>query len=187
MALAKTRDPRNLVWMDLEMTGLDPDRDTILEIATIITDSDLKILAEGPVMAIHCPEETLVRMDPWCVEHHGASGLTQRVRDSKVTMKQAEEKTLAVIQQWCTEKTAPLCGNSIHQDRRFLVRYMARIHDYLHYRMIDVSSIKELVHRWYPDEARQRTKTQTHLAHDDVKESIEELAWYRQKVFRPTS
>ncbi|MBI4422875.1 MAG: oligoribonuclease [Elusimicrobia bacterium] len=181
------RDPRNLVWMDLEMTGLNPDRDTILEIATIITDADLFILAEAPTLAVHQPEEVLVRMDPWCVEHHGASGLTQRVRDSKVTMAEAEEQTLAVIQRFCPEKVAPLCGNSIHQDRRFLVRYMPRIDGYLHYRMIDVSSVKELVHRWYPEDARPNTKEHTHLALDDVRESIAELSYYRQRVFKPRS
>ncbi|MBI5200021.1 MAG: oligoribonuclease [Elusimicrobia bacterium] len=178
------RDPRNLVWMDLEMTGLDPDRDTILEIATIITDSDLKILVEAPVMAIHQPEEVLARMDAWCVEHHGASGLTQRVKNSKTTMAEAEEATLAVIQKFCPEKVAPLCGNSIHQDRRFLVRYMPRINGYLHYRMIDVSSVKELVARWYPEDIRPHTKDHKHLAHDDVRESIDELDYYRQRVFK---
>ena len=142
------RDPRNLVWMDMEMTGLDPERDVVLEIATIVTDSELNILAEGPAIAVRQPEEVLARMDPWCVEHHGASGLTQRVRESKISLHDAEEQTLAVIQKYCPEKVAPLCGNSIHQDRRFLVRYMPKINAYLHYRMIDVSSIKELVHRW---------------------------------------
>ena len=181
------RDPRNLVWMDLEMTGLDPDRDTILEIATIITDSDLNILHEAPVMAIHQPEEVLARMDPWCVEHHGSSGLTQRVKNSKVTMSEAEEATLAVIQKFCPEKVAPLCGNSIHQDRRFLVRYMPRINGYLHYRMVDVSSVKELVARWYPEDIRPNTKNPTHLASDDVRESIAELSYYRQRVFKSLS
>lgn len=178
------RDPRNLVWMDLEMTGLDPDRDTILEIATIVTDSDLNILCEGPALAIHQPEEILARMDAWCVEHHGASGLTQRVRESKIRMKDAEDLTLQIIQKFCPEKVAPLCGNSIHQDRRFLVRYMPRINDYLHYRMVDVSSVKELVNRWYPEDARPNSKTHTHLALDDVRESIAELSYYRQRVFK---
>lgn len=178
------RDPKNLVWMDLEMTGLDPDRDTIIELAVIITDSELKILHEGPVVAIHQPEEVLVRMDPWCVEHHGASGLSQRVRDSKITMAEAEDAALAVIKEWCPEKTSPICGNSIHQDRRFLHRYMPRLDSYLHYRMIDVSSVKELVHRWYPSERRPGSKDHAHLAMDDVKESINELLWYRQRVFK---
>lgn len=169
------------------MTGLDPDRDTILEIATIITDSDLNILFEAPVMAIHQPEEVLARMDPWCVEHHGASGLTQRVRSSKVKMSEAEEATFLVIQKHCPEKVAPLCGNSIHQDRRFLVRYMPRIHNYLHYRMVDVSSVKELVARWYPEDVRPNVKSHTHLALDDVRESISELAYYRQRVFKSRS
>lgn len=179
------RDSRNLVWMDLEMTGLDPERDTILEIATIITDSDLNILCEGPVIAIRQSEDVLAGMDPWCVDHHGASGLTQRVRESTTTMQQAEGLTLAVIEKYCAEKTSPLCGNSIHQDRRFLVRYMPHIDKYLHYRIIDVSSIKELVHRWYPEDARPNTKAHAHLALDDVRESIAELQYYRQRVFRP--
>ncbi|MBI3626356.1 MAG: oligoribonuclease, partial [Candidatus Rokubacteria bacterium] len=141
------RDPKNLVWMDLEMTGLDPEKDTILEIATLVTDSDLVVLQEGPCLAIHQPDAVLESMDPWCVEHHGASGLTRRVRESQVTMAEAQDQTLEFIRRHCPERVAPLCGSSIHQDRRFLVRYMPRIHSYLHYRMVDVSSVKELVAR----------------------------------------
>ncbi|MEE8425181.1 MAG: oligoribonuclease [Elusimicrobiota bacterium] len=178
------KDPKNLVWMDLEMTGLDPDRDTILEIATIVTDGQLQTLGEGPVFAIHHTEEQLERMDPWCVEHHGDSGLSKRCRDSKISIEEAEKKTLGFIREFCSENTAPLCGNSIHQDRRFLVRYMPLLNEFLHYRIIDVSSVKELVERWYPDEFRPMHKKKSHLALDDVRESITELSEYRKLFFR---
>jgi len=178
------QDAKNLVWMDLEMTGLDPDRDTILEIATIVTDSALKTLAEGPCLAIHQPDSVLDAMDPWCVEHHGASGLTQRVRDSKTSLAEAEKQTLHFIQGWCPGKVAVLCGSSIHQDRRFLSRYMPAIHEYLHYRMIDVSSVKEIVQRWYPFGPRPPVKAKNHLAMEDIKESIAELAFYREHYFK---
>jgi len=177
-------DPKNLVWMDLEMTGLDPERDVILEIATIVTDAQLGLLAEGPVFAIHQSDEVLERMDPWCVEHHGASGLTRRVRESRVTVQEAEERTLEFLRGWCLEKSSPLCGNSIHQDRRFLVRYMPRLNDYLHYRIVDVSSVKEIVERWYPKDFQPNMKKKSHLALDDIRESIEELREYRRKFFR---
>jgi oligoribonuclease len=179
------KDPKNLVWMDLEMTGLDPERDTILEIATIVTDGRLNILAEGPVMEIHHSSEQLQRMDPWCVAHHAASGLSDRVLESKIALKEAEDRTLAFIRQHCLEKTAPLCGNSIHQDRRFLVRYMPRLNEYLHYRIVDVSSVKELVERWYPNDFRPTGKKSSHLALEDIRESIAELADYRKRFFRP--
>lgn len=182
--MRRVRDPKNLLWMDLEMTGLDPERDTILEIATIVTDAQLNPLAEGPVMAIKHTEAELARMDPWCIEHHGASGLSKRVRESSVTLKEAEERTLAFVREWCLEKTSPLCGNSIHQDRRFLVRYMPRLNDFLHYRIVDVSSVKELVERWYPDEFRPNLKKKSHLALDDIRESIAELVEYRKRFFR---
>lgn len=178
------KDPKNLVWMDLEMTGLDPEKDVILEIATIVTDGNLTVLGEGPVMAIHQSDEVLERMDPWCVEHHGASGLTRRCRESVLSESQAEERTLTFLREWCLERTSPLCGNSIHQDRRFLVRYMPRLNDYLHYRIVDVSSVKEIVERWYPNEFAPPTKKKSHLALDDIRESIEELREYRRKFFR---
>lgn len=170
--------------MDLEMTGLDPERDTILEIATVITNDNLEVVKEGPCMAIHQPDAVLAAMDPWCVEHHGSSGLTKRVRESTVSMQDAEAKTLAFIQEYCPEKVSPLCGSSIHQDRRFLVRYMPKIHHYLHYRMIDVSTVKELVQRWYPFDVKPSPKTKNHLAMDDVRESISELIFYRQNFFK---
>lgn len=178
------QDPKNLVWMDMEMTGLDPDKHTIIEIATVITDSSLKIIAEGPCLAIYQPEKVLKDMEQWSVEHHGASGLTERVRESKISMKQAEDQTLAFIQRYCPEKASPLCGSSIHQDRRFLVRYMPRINLYLHYRMIDVSSVKELVTRWYPFGPRPPAKTDSHLAMGDIKESLAELVYYREHYFK---
>ena len=170
--------------MDLEMTGLHPERDTILEIATIVTDSNLKTLSEGPCLAIHQSEQVLTNMDPWCVEHHGASGLTQRVRESDITLQVAEHRTLDFIKQWCPGKVAVLCGSSIHQDRRFLTKYMPSIHEYLHYRMIDVSSFKEIVQRWYPFGARPPVKPKNHLAMEDIKESIAELAFYREHYFK---
>lgn len=173
-----------MVWMDLEMTGLDPDTDTIIEIATIITNSQLEVIKEGPSIAIHQPDDVLARMDPWCVEHHGASGLTQRVKNSKITLARAEDESLAFIREYCHEKMAPLCGSSIHQDRRFLVRYMPKLNAFLHYRMIDVSTIKELVDRWYPFDKRPPPKNKNHLAMEDVRESLAELTFYRQTFFR---
>jgi len=170
--------------MDLEMTGLDPDRDTILEIATIVTDSELIQIAEGPVLAIHQSDEILASMDDWNTEHHAASGLTSRVRASKVDMPDAERQTLEFVRQYTGERTSPLCGNSIWQDRRFLARYMPALESYLHYRIIDVSSIKELARRWYPADSTGFKKKNTHLALDDVRESIEELRYYRKSVFR---
>lgn len=171
------------MWMDLEMTGLDPERHAVMEIATIVTDSRLNVLREGPCLAIHHPEEVLARMDPWCVEHHGTSGLTRRVRDSGISLERAEELTLDFIRSYCPEKTSPLCGNSVHQDRRFLTRYMPRVHDHLHYRLIDVSTVKELLRRWYPGGPRPPEKPQNHLALEDVRESIAELAFYRAHYF----
>lgn len=172
-----------LVWMDLEMTGLDPDRDTILEIATIVTDGALNALEEGPVLAIHQPAAVLEAMDDWNREHHAASGLTARVTSSTVSMADAENRTLELVRRHCSERSAPLCGNSIWQDRRFLARYMPALEAYLHYRIVDVSSIKELAARWYPDLALPK-KRNAHLALDDIRESIDELRFYRQHIFR---
>ena len=173
----------NLVWIDLEMTGLDPDRHAICEIATVITDSDLVVIGEGPNLVIHLDEATMDEMDPWCVEHHGASGLTDRIRESKVSNDLAERKTLDFISQYVQAKTAPLCGNSIWQDRRFLERYMPNLEAYLHYRMIDVSSIKECVKRWYSNDFLPPPKANTHRAMDDIYESITELRYYRENIF----
>ncbi len=175
----------HLVWMDLEMTGLDPDRDTILEIATLVTNDHLEIIAAGPVLAIHQPPDVLARMDQWNREHHGASGLIDRVSASRVTLAEAEAQTLAFVKQYCAERTSPLCGNSIYQDRRFLARYMPALEAHLHYRCVDVSTVKELVRRWYPAGPQPPAKKHNHLALDDIRESIEELRFYRTHYFRP--
>jgi oligoribonuclease len=174
----------HLVWADLEMSGLDPDTNTILEIATIVTDNDLHVVAEGPVVAIHQPRSVLDAMDAWNREHHGASGLVARVEASRQSMADAERSTLAFVQRFCGERASPLCGNSIHQDRRFLARYMPQLDAYLHYRNIDVSTVKELVRRWYPDGPQPPEKQHAHRALDDIRESIEELRFYRAHVFR---
>lgn len=176
---------KNLVWVDLEMTGLDPDRHAIIEIATLVTDGELNILAEGPVLAIHQPDEVLTGMDAWCVEHHGKSGLTARVQASSVSLSEAEEQTLGFVRQFVPEKTSPLCGNSVGHDRRFLIRHMPRLHDFLHYRNVDVSTVKELVKRWYPQGPHLPEKKSAHLALEDIRESIDELRFYRKHFFLP--
>jgi len=172
-----------LVWMDMEMSGLDPDTNVVLEIATLITDNQLNVVAEGPALAIHYDKSLLDRMDDWNRDHHGASGLTQRVIESTTSMAEAEEQTLAFVRRYCPQRNAPLCGNSVYQDRRFLARYMPRLESYLHYRNIDVSTVKELVRRWYPDGPAPPEKKHAHLALDDIRESIEELRFYREKYF----
>lgn len=169
------QNPQNLIWIDLEMTGLDPDRDVIIEMATIVTDSDLNTLAEGPVIAIHQPEEILAGMDEWNTRQHGQSGLTQRVRESTVSMAEAEAQTLAFLEQWVPKRSSPICGNSICQDRRFLYRHMPRLEGYFHYRNLDVSTLKELAARWAPQVRESFKKGNTHLALDDIRESIAEL------------
>ncbi len=170
----------NLIWIDLEMTGLDPDKERIIEIATIVTDKHLNILAEGPMLAVHQPKAVLDAMDDWCTTHHGESGLTQRVIDSHITDEEAEAQTIEFLQQWVPHGASPICGNSIGQDRRFLVRYMPKLHEYFHYRNLDVSTLKELVSRWKPSLNEGFTKKNKHLALDDIKESIEELEYYRE-------
>ncbi|MDQ6967325.1 MAG: oligoribonuclease [Mariprofundaceae bacterium] len=172
-----------LVWMDLEMTGLDPNIDTILEIATIITDGQLNIVTEGPNIVIHQPDSVLDAMGDWCKEHHGNSGLSERVRSSTVSMLDAEQQSLDFIKAYVPKGVSPLCGNSIHQDRRFLVPYMPTLEAYLHYRNIDVSTVKELIKRWHPD-VEVPAKAGEHLALADVRESIAELKFYREKFFR---
>jgi oligoribonuclease len=174
----------NLIWLDLEMTGLEPKTDVILEIASIITDGELNILAEGPVFAIHQTDDILENMNEWCIEQHGKSGLTQRCKDSTVSLEQAEQKTIEFIRQYVPNGVSPMCGNSIGQDRRFINAYMPNFEDYFHYRNIDVSTIKELVRRWQPDVLKQVKKTGAHLALDDIRESIAELKVYRQYVFK---
>ena len=173
-------DSENLIWIDLEMTGLDPDKERIIEIATIVTDKNLNILAEGPVMAVHQPQSLLDAMDEWCTTHHGQSGLTQRVIDSAISEQQAENETIEFLKQWVPEGKSPMCGNSIGQDRRFLVRYMPQLNDYFHYRNLDVSTLKELAVRWKPDMLKKFSKKNAHLALEDIKESIAELSFYRE-------
>ncbi len=173
----------NLVWMDLEMSGLDPERDVILEIATIVTGPDLDIIDEGPSLVIHQPDEILESMDEWNTTHHGASGLTERVRQSPLSCAEAETQTLEFLHLHTVEGKAPLCGNTIGQDRRFLYKYMPRLSSWLHYRNVDVSSIKELVCRWYPEEMQAPVKRSNHRALDDIRGSIEELRWYRDYIF----
>lgn len=170
----------NLIWLDLEMTGLNPERDCIIEIATVITDTNLNVLAEGPALAIYQSDEMLNNMDDWCTNQHGKSGLTQRVRDSKISVEEAEQKTLVFVKEWITENKSPLCGNSIYQDRRFLAKYMPTFERYCHYRNLDVSSIKILAERWKPD-LPQFSKESSHLALADIYDSINELRYYREK------
>lgn len=170
----------NLIWIDLEMTGLDPAKERIIEIATIVTDAHLNVLAEGPVMAIHQSDELLNAMDKWNTKHHGESGLTQRVRESTVTEEEAVTKTLAFLKQYVPEGKSPMCGNSVWQDRRFLLKYMPTLESYFHYRHVDVSTLKELMLRWRPDLKEGFKKDTKHLALADIYESIEELKYYRQ-------
>ncbi|PSJ38704.1 oligoribonuclease [Zobellella taiwanensis] len=178
-----TQHADNLVWIDLEMTGLEPDEHRIIEIASIVTDKDLTVLAEGPVLAIHQSEGELAKMDEWNVRTHTGSGLVDRVRASTVTEAEAVARTLDFLRQWVPAKTSPLCGNSIGQDRRFLVRHMPELEAFFHYRSIDVSTVKELVRRWQPALLEQFSKKGSHLALDDIRESIAELQFYREKVF----
>ena len=175
-----TNQNLNLIWIDLEMTGLDPLQERIIEIATVVTDSELNILAEGPSIAINQSEKLLQAMDEWNTNQHGKSGLTSRVQKSTVTEAQAELATIEFLKQWVPQGASPMCGNSIGQDRRFLVRYMPELANYFHYRNVDVSTLKELVRRWKPELMNGFTKKGSHLAMDDVYDSIEELAYYRE-------
>jgi len=180
----KKMDSQNLIWIDLEMTGLNPATDVIIEMATIVTDAQLNVLAEGPVLAIHQPDEVLAQMDEWNTRQHGGSGLTQRVRESKITLAEAEAATLAFLAQWVPAKASPICGNSIGQDRRFLHKYMPELEAYFHYRNLDVSTLKELVARWAPELQAGFKKGDTHLALADIRESIAELRYYREHFIR---
>jgi len=174
----------NLIWIDLEMTGLDPKLDKVIEIATIVTDKELNILAEGPMIAIHQTDETLNKMDKWNTDHHGRSGLTQRVKDSQYNEQQAVDETLNFLNKYLPASASPMCGNTICQDRRFLAEHMQQLEEFFHYRHIDVSTLKELAARWKPELPKGFTKKGSHLAMDDIRESIAELVYYREHFIK---
>jgi oligoribonuclease len=177
----------NLIWIDLEMTGLCTQTDSIIEIATIVTDKYLNELAEGPVLAIHQSEATLQGMDEWNTRQHGKSGLTARVLESRTTAAQAEQATLAFLSEWVDEGSSPMCGNSICQDRRFMAREMPQLERFFHYRNLDVSTLKILASLWAPDVAKGFSKDSDHLALADIRDSIEELCWYRDHLIDPAA
>ncbi len=174
---------KKLVWIDLEMTGLNPDQDRILEIATLITDLQLKVLHQGPVIAIHQDDAVLAGMDEWNTRTHGETGLINRVQESRVNEAEAERLTLEFVNRHVKKKTSPLCGNTICQDRRFMFRHMPQLESWFHYRNLDVSTLKELADYWYPGLSSELSKRGTHQALDDIVESIEELRFYRERLF----
>jgi len=178
------QSPQNLIWIDLEMTGLEPEHDVIIEMATIVTDSDLNILATGPVIAVHQSDALLAGMDEWNTRTHGESGLTQRVRDSKISAAEAEAQTIAFLEPWVPKGKSPICGISIGQDRRFLCRYMPTLEAFFHYRNLDVSTLKILAERWAPQIKEGFQKKGTHQALDDIRESIAELQYYREHFIK---
>jgi oligoribonuclease len=177
-------DDKNLIWIDLEMTGLEPQRDQIIEIATVVTNNNLEILAQGPVIAINQPILVMNAMDEWNTQHHGDSGLSKRVAASQYSVRDAEIETLNFLRQHVKQGRSPMCGNSICQDRRFMARLMPELEVFFHYRNLDVSTLKELAARWAPDVAKGFKKGGTHLAMDDVKDSIRELQYYREHLFK---
>lgn len=178
------KNDKNLIWIDLEMTGLSPEDDRIIEIATLVTDLHLNILAEGPVFAIQQSEARITGMDAWNTKQHNKSGLVTRMRDNGVTEAHAEKATLEFLKQYVDKGQSPMCGNSICQDRRFLCRYMPELADFFHYRNLDVSTLKELARRWHPDIIAGVKKESKHLAMDDIKDSIEELVYYREHFIK---
>ncbi|HEY1058061.1 MAG TPA: oligoribonuclease [Limnobacter sp.] len=179
------RDDSRLLWVDMEMTGLNPMTDRIIEVAIVVTDSQLNVLAEGPVLAIHQSDEVLAGMDAWNTNTHGRSGLTQRVRESTISEEQGEQLLLDFLAQYIGPNKSPMCGNSICQDRRFMARYMPRLEAYFHYRNLDVSTLKELCKRWNPSTARKFVKKTKHTALSDIHESIDELRFYREHFIVP--
>lgn len=179
-----SKSPANLIWIDLEMTGLYPEKDRIIEMATLITDSDLNVLAEGPVFAVHQSDDLLNGMDEWNTKQHNESGLVKRVRESMISEAEAEAKTIAFLNEYTEAGWSPMCGNSIWQDRRFLTKYMPTLADYFHYRMIDVSTLKELAKRWAPEIAAGVKKDSRHLALDDIRDSVNELIYYRKHFLK---
>lgn len=175
---------QTLIWIDMEMTGLDPGQDRIIEVATLITDGDLNVLAEGPVLAVHQSDEVLAGMDEWNQRTHGESGLVERVRQSKLNEADVEAQTIAFLQRYAERGSSPMCGNSVHQDRRFMVKYMSSLADFFHYRNLDVSTVKELAKRWRPDVASGYKKQSSHQAMDDIRDSVDELKHYREHFFK---
>jgi oligoribonuclease len=175
----------NLIWIDLEMTGLDTIQDEIIEIATLVTDSQLNVIAEGPMLAIHQPDKLLDAMDEWNTRQHGKSGLTQRVKDSTLSAQDAERMTLEFLAEHVDAGASPMCGNSICQDRRFMARLMPELEEFFHYRNLDVSTLKELGNRWAPEVMAGYKKESSHLAMNDIKDSIAELQYYREHLFKP--
>lgn len=175
-------DNNNLIWIDLEMTGLDTVNDQIIEIATVVTDKDLNILAEGPVLAIHQSDDIMTGMDDWNQKQHGGSGLIERVKNSEITEAMAEAETIAFLSQYIEAGKSPMCGNSICQDRRFMARCMPKLEAFFHYRNLDVSTLKELANRWKPEVTKGFKKKGSHLAMDDIIDSIEELRYYRKEI-----
>ena len=175
---------QNLIWIDLEMTGLDPETHKIIEIATIVTDAQLNVLAEGPVLAIHQPESELAKMDEWCTTTHTNSGLVERIRQSSISEEDAVRETVAFLEQWVPKGASPICGNSIGQDRRFLYKHMPELEQYFHYRYLDVSTLKELTRRWQPEVLEGFSKKGSHLALDDIRDSIAELRYYREQIMK---
>jgi oligoribonuclease len=182
--LGVPQDKTPLVWIDMEMSGLVPDRDRILEVAMVVTDSELNTLAEAPVFVVHQPDEVLEAMDSWNKSTHGKSGLVDKVRASTLTEAEVEARLIEFLKPLVPERTAPLCGNTVHQDRRFMARYMPAFDAYLHYRIVDVSTLKELAKRWYPEVLAGVTKEGRHEALADIQESIEELRHYRRVFLR---
>jgi len=178
------QDKNNLIWVDMEMTGLEPDRDVVIEIATIVTDSDLNTLAEGPVIALHQADDILDNMDEWNTSHHNSSGLVARVKASTHNEQSATDETIAFLSEWVPRGASPMCGNTICQDRRFMARHMPQLEAFFHYRNLDVSTLKILMQLWRPELAAGFHKSATHLALDDIRESIEEMQYYREHFIK---